>query len=447
MKNTEIKRQLNNIPSSPGAYFFKDAKGKIIYIGKAVNLKVRVKGYFKSSREALGYIKSLMIPEIAKIDFKITENEIDALILESQMIKKYKPKYNVMLKDDKNYFYVVFTGDKFPKVYITHQISKFYFLNSKFYPMGPYTDGTALKATLRYLRKIFPYCTCKNSHNIKCLKAHLGLCFGDCCLKQVNKERMADDKRREYQKNIKSLIAILSGKKKTILARMEKEMKVAGKNEDFEKAAKVRDQIHSLKNIFEHRVFRYSDQINKNKFYTENIKSEFRKLFGKKIERIEFYDISNIQGQLAVGSMIVFDGAKINKDEYRKFKIKTVFSADDSAMIKEVLMRRLSHKEWTMPDLIVVDGGATQLNTAKEALNYYNLSNIKYASLAKNPDRLFLSDNRQIALKSLPEDFKLFLQGLRDEAHRFAISYHKKLRHKKLKEEFKFKQKTIKTAD
>lgn len=435
---------MNNIPALPGVYFFKDAQGRIIYIGKSASLKARVKSYFV--KNALRGIKASMLTEIVNIDYKTTDTEIDALILESQLIKKHRPKYNVLLKDDKNYFYVILTNDIFPKIFISHQPPKFQILNSKFYLLGPYTDGQALKTTLRYLRKIFPYCTCKNNHNNKCLKAHLGLCLGVCCASSTNNPQQTTHNKiaKDYKNNIKSIIEILSGRKKSILKRMEKEMKVAVKKEDFEKAAKIRDRISGLKNVFEHRVFRYFDDAGKDGRNIEKIKNSLREIFGAEINRIEFYDISNIQGQLATASMVVFDGEDLNKSQYRKFKIKTVFGADDPAMMEEVLKRRfkrsvseLEDKEkWPMPDLIIVDGGITQLGAAKMVLNFYGLNNVKVASLAKNPDRLFLSPLKQIALKDLSQDVSRLLQNLRDEAHRFAISYHKRLRSKKLKREF-----------
>lgn len=449
MKNSALK-QLDNIPTLPGVYFFKSDKGQIIYIGKSASLKARVKSYFV--KNALHGIKASMLADIVSVDYKITHTEIDALILESQLIKKHRPRYNVLLKDDKNYFYSVFTDEQFPKILITHQISKFQALGSKLQVLGPYTDGTALKTTLKYLRKIFPYCTCKNDHNNKCLKAHLGLCLGVCCAK--DKSKFNSEYKASYQKNINYLIAVLSGKKTSILKSMEKEMKIAVKNEDFEKAAKIRDQIKGLKNVFEHRVFRYFDENQKQGSNIEKIKDELYQIIGRKIERIEFYDVSNIQGELATASIVVFDGERLNKNHYRKFKIKTILGANDPAMMEEVLRRRLkrlfsnldSKERWPMPDLIIVDGGVTQLGVARKVLNENNLKSISVASLAKNPDRLFVSPIKQIALKDLSDDTRLLLQNLRDEAHRFAIGYHKKLRHKKLKDEFRENLKKEKTA-
>lgn len=435
--NNEIKEQLNSVPSLPGVYFFKNSKEQIIYIGKSANLKVRVKSYFKSSREALGHVKALMIPEIVKIDFKVADSEIDALILESQFIKKYLPKYNVLLKDDKNYFFVVFTEDEFPKIYITHQPDKIA-VSKKI--LGPYTEGQALKITLRYLRKIFPYCTCKSDHKNRCLKAHLGLCLGICCAK--DRSRYDGGLKKTYKKNIDSLIGILSGKRTNILKALEKDMKAASRTEDFEKAAKIRDQINGLKNVFEHKVFRYFEYMKKSGFDAEAIKNELGKTFGTDIQRIEFYDISNIQGELATGSMVVFDGEAMNKNEYRKFKIKSVKGPNDPAMMEEVLQRRFSRasegsKDWQLPDLIVVDGGITQLAAAGKILASAGLSKkIRCASLAKREERLYLSPIKSFLLSELSKNTELFLRQMRDEAHRFAIGYHKKLRQKKLKEEF-----------
>ncbi|KKP98982.1 MAG: Excinuclease ABC C subunit domain protein [Parcubacteria group bacterium GW2011_GWC1_38_17] len=462
---SNLKKQLNKIPVLSGVYLFKDNKRKIIYIGKAINLRVRIKSYF--SQKLYG-LKASMLTEIAKIDYEITDTEIDALILESQLIKKYRPKYNVMLKDDKNYFYVVFTSGEFPKLFITHQPqkveslkfkvkseakiknknlqskNKFQISNFRLQVLGPYTDGQALKTTLRYLRKVFPYCTCKNQHEILCLKSHLGLCVGVCCLKQrrgINAEltRKNSEFKKAYAKNIEIIINILSGKRKNILRKLEKEMKIAAKREDFEKAAFLRNKISALNNVFQHKIIGVKDYDPRNHGGRASIiaaRDEISRIFGIKINRIEFYDVSNISGQLATASMAVFDGERINRSKYRKFKIKTIFGADDPAMMREILTRRLNHKEWGTPELIIVDGGISQFGVAQKVLKN---SKIKGASLAKNPDRLFVSSLKQISLKDLSRDLSLFLRNLRDEAHRFAIAYHRKLRSKKLKSDFYIK--------
>ncbi len=439
-----IKKQLDALPEASGVYLFKDISGKIVYVGKAVNLKARAKSYFV--KNPLSGIKSLMISEIAKIDHQATDTEIDALILESQLIKKHRPKYNVTLKDDKNYFYVAFTDDEFPKLFITHQPSKEKSEKRKVKSgqknivLGPYTDGQALKSTLKYLRKIFPYCTCKSDHKNKCLKTHIGLCVGICCAK--DKSKFSSDDKKTYKKNINSLVAILSGRKTSILKSMGKEMRIATRNEDFEKAAKIRDQANGLSNVFEHRVFRNFEPLRRDAINVVKIKSGLSELFGKEIQRVEFYDVSNIQGELATASMVVFDGQAINKKEYRKFKIKTVLGADDPRMMEEVLMRRFKHsvlsseEKWPMPDLVIVDGGITQLGAAMKVLSVYGLKDVRVASLAKKEERLFLSPINTVLLSGLPSDLGLFIRNLRDEAHRLAIGYHKKLRHKKLKEEF-----------
>ena len=323
------KSKISQLPKTAGIYAFKKNKA-ILYIGKAKNLRERVKNQadLLNSAKQVGYIK--------------TDSENTALILEAKLIKKYQPKHNVAWRDDKNYFYVGITKEEFPRVFITHQIKKSKIQNpkSKIYYVGPFVDGRALKQALKELRKYSPFRTCKTLPKKPCLWFHLGRCPAPCLL--------------------------LS-------------------------------------------------------------------------QRIEAYDVSNIQGQLATGSMVTFIKGKPDKNLYRRFKIKNLQQGpaggpNDTAMIKEVLQRRLRHAEWGLPDLILIDGGIAQLNAALKVKNQNSkVKNIKVMSLAKKENKLYIEgQNRPVLLKNLPREiFNLILQ-LRDEAHRFARSYHLKLRKKAL---------------
>ncbi len=452
------KIKISKLPKSIGVYCFKNEKG-ILYIGKSVNIKERVRNHFKQP----GYKNHLFVDKVKKVGYIETNSEVEALILEANLIKKYQPKYNIIWRDNKNHFFVGITKEEFPRIFLTHQIkikkqkpnpawqSK---NKNKIKPqqsskiksifIGPFVDGSALKQTLKILRKIFPYRSCKEIPNRPCLWYHLNLCPGPCLLKiHKNSSHHNDEisvKTREKikkicQKNTKNLIKILKRGGNPVLKELKKEMKKASKNQEFEMAAKIRDQIKSLEKILTHgKIFKNltlsqnspvqykkSEQYLKNLLKTKN-----------KITRIEAYDVSNIQGQKAVASMVVFINELPDKSFYRKFKIKTEGKPNDIAMIKEALSRRLKHLEWGWPDLILVDGGKAQLNAALSVINQYKPIQsplINVVSLAKRKNELYVENlEKPILLKKLPREvFNLILQ-LRDEAHRFAISYHRKLR-------------------
>jgi len=309
-------------------------------------------------------------------------------------------------------------------------------------------DGSALKQTLKVLRKVFPYRSCNKIPSRPCLWYQLNRCPAPCLLKsKVAKEINLEEKlKKECQKNAKNLVKILQGKKIQVLKSSKKEMKKAAIVQDFEKATKIRDQIWALERIISHaKIFDWlespTSRIKRslNSRVWGKTEKELEKILKtrKKIKRIEAYDVSNIQGQLATGAMVTFIKGVPEKNFYRRFKIKVEGKPDDIAMIKEVLERRLKHSEWGLPDLILVDGGIAQLNAAKLAINNYQLI-IPIVALAKKKNELFiLSRKKPILLKRVPasagarEIFNLILQ-LRDEAHRFAITYHKKLRVKDL---------------
>lgn len=384
-----------------------------------------------------------MVSESSKIDFIETESEIEALILESQYIKKYKPEFNIVLRDDKQYLYVGFTKEKFPKISLTHQIqnSKFKILNSVF--IGPFTDAGALKTTLRLLRKIFPYCTCKQLHHNYCLNYHIGKCIGICCLKLKSnpptggekvKIEIQNSKLKEYQSNIKTIKNILSGKKESVAKQFEKEMKNFASKHEYEKALELQAKIEKLKHVFQN-----AQIINKNQaFMIYHKDSRPFELLQKVLNlpylpnRIEAYDVANIQGKYATGAMVVFNDEKPDKNQYRKFKIYTKQTPDDTAMLKEILIRRFNHPGWPYPDLIIVDGGIAQFNMAKKVSK-----NIPVIALTKNEKhigyKIVTDQQKEIKLAKLPASLKNIILEINSEAHRFAIYYHRKLHRKSLK--------------
>lgn len=421
-----LTRKQIKIPTNPGVYFFKDAKGGILYIGKAANLKSRIRSYFDSRPKDPRITK--MLASASRVDFQETDSEIEALILESQLIKKHQPLFNIMLRDDKQYFYVIFTGETFPKIFITHQPKGLPF--EALAKEGPFTDGTALKITLKMLRRIFPYCTCKQKHNNYCLNYHLGNCPGFCCLKRETTVGQVV----AYKKNVAAIKEILSGKKKSLIKRFEKEMNTLAKKGNLEKAIEFRDKIEKLKRIFENaRIITERRDFDISKYQSDDrgVLEELKRKLGLKNipHRIEGYDISNIQGKFATGAMVVFTDGQPDKNEYRKFKIHSI--GGDTQMLAEILHRRFNHPEWRFPDLILIDGGKGQLNAAVSALKKSN-QKIPVVALTKNlrhrGDHIFISTKKSaVPLKNLPVPVRNLILQIDAEAHRFAIGYYRRL--------------------
>lgn len=424
------------ITTKPGIYIFHQGN-KVLYVGKAVNLKKRLASYFRKNIN--GKIRQLL-QEAKSLDWIETASEIEAFLQEAELIKKYRPKYNIVLRDDKNYFYAGITKEKFPRIFITHQITKMQSVKRKTQSdntgpkidyVGPFTSGTALKIVLKLLRRIFPYCTCKKSHRRPCLSSQIGRCFGYCCIENV-KLKTQSAKQTEYVGNIKSAVAVLSGRKKKLIFQLKKEMKAVAKNQEFEKAAKLRDQISGLENIFSHRPFLAGDLKRSHRDHWSKIKKDLKIILDTEndILRIEGYDISNISGQEATGSMVVFIDGKSIKSEYRKFRIKTIKQISDVDMLKEVIGRRLRHQEWPYPDLLLVDGGKAQLNAVLKELRIMNDKlQIRVVALAKREEELYMENKRlPIKLSSLSQNTAFFFQRVRNEAHLFARRYHHKLR-------------------
>ncbi|MBI2465759.1 MAG: UvrB/UvrC motif-containing protein, partial [Candidatus Sungbacteria bacterium] len=363
----------------------------------------------------------------------------EALIKESELIKKLKPKFNVLMRDSKNYLFVGFTHDEFPKIILTHQPSELKTKNLKLKTIvGPFTDSDAVRKTLHLLREIFPYCTCRQKHSVKCLNAHMGRCLTYCCLKKSTQLQLQPESDRflavvdQHRNNIKAIKAILSGRNQILLKELRKEIKQTIKLQNFEKAQTIKNKINNLESVLNHaRVL-----TDKQEFYPAIFKDDEPnfKLLGLEPnpKRIETYDVSNLHGQKAVGSMVVFELQKnglyqANKNEYRQFKIKTVAGINDPAMMAEIVKRRLNNN-WLLPQLIIVDGGRTQLNTVLKTLGSRK---IRIISLAKKLEEIYLPELAEPVLaQKFGQSLKHLFQAIRDEAHRFALNYHRKLRHR-----------------
>ncbi|MBF0522119.1 MAG: excinuclease ABC subunit UvrC [Candidatus Omnitrophica bacterium] len=406
-----LSEKIKALPLTSGVYLMKDAAGKIIYVGKAVSLRKRVGSYFRSSGHE--HIKTdQLVREIADIDILETASEAEALILEASLVKQYNPKYNIDLKDDKSYPYIVITDDEFPRVSIARPRHR----QPGYLYYGPYVDAKLIREALVIIRKIFPFCTCKTFPTSECLNYHLGLCEAPCVGKVC---------RENYSRNIHNIRLILEGKKDELYRDLKRAMEDCAQNKDYEQAAKTRDQLRAIGAL-------YSGTKDAN-YFKEVEQLERALSLPRPPERIEAFDISTIYGQQSVGSMVSFLNGRPDKNNYRRFRIKTVTGIDDFQMIAEVVRRRytrLKKEGAAFPDLVLIDGGKGQLSSAVEELKKLKVD-IPIASLAKREEEIFLPGKRDsIKLPAQSLALKL-VQRVRDEAHRFAITYHRKLRAKK----------------
>ncbi len=422
---------IKTIPSKPGVYIYKNKQKKIIYIGKAINLKKRVSQYFLNDH-ALGYKTKRLVSEIDDISYKTVNSEIEALVLESSLIKQYRPKFNSQLKDDKSYLYISISKDKYHIIRPAYKstLGK----NDLFY--GPFPDSHSVKSLLKTIRHIFPYYSKKHIDK-KCLFCHLGICPGP------------NPNLKEYKLTISKIKKILAGNFNKLIKDLSNEMKLASKSENFELAKIRRDQINSLNYIISgwknlNNLYKDVQLVeDKNQKAIDELKLILNSFFPNlsKINRIEAYDISNSGSKYFVGSMTVYQGQKIDNSQYRQFKINTKITPDDQYMIKEVVYRRLKHPEWDYPDLIVVDGGKPQVGAATEAIKMSNqlpLLSLREGDkrwvlpvigLAKKYETIVIKTKNDWQEINLPKNSPslLLLQQLRDEAHRFANRYRKKI--------------------
>jgi excinuclease ABC subunit C len=433
-----LSKKLAQLPNSPGVYFHKDKQGRIIYIGKAAVLKNRVKQYFQKSR-SMDTKTTALVAEIADIDWIVVETEIDALFLEAELIRRYLPRYNILLRDDKSLTYIrINYKDDHPTVTLTRRP-----LDDNAQYFGPYTSALTLKRSLKYLRRIFPYST----HNgvipkRVCLQYHLGLCPG----LEENKTSLS-----EYRTNLRQLMRYLKGERTALMKGIESSMKAAANKKDYESAAKYRNQLLALRSLSNRIIFSDKENLEMSKDLGLAGISDILGLQSIP-RRIEGYDISHMQGSHNVASMVVFINGIPDKVSYRKFKMRLPGN-NDFGHIEEAITRRLSEKnqkKWPIPDLILIDGGKGQLRAAIKSRDKLD-SKIPIIGLAKREEEIIvdnsksnLSINRDLLKSSraiisdqadftsviLPADSPIIklLQRIRDESHRFAVSYHSVLK-------------------
>jgi len=551
MFSVRIKKRLEGLPPDPGVYLMKEASGDYIYIGKAKSLSDRVRSYFQEGAGLTPRIRS-MIGNVDDIEFIVTGSELEALILENNLIKKHKPRYNVILRDDKNYpFLRLPVKDDFPRLEVVRRVAR----DSALY-FGPYVPANALRETLRVIRRVFPLATCKIKIDGKapapCMQFQIKRCMAPCTGNQT---------KEEYHGIVRQVKMFLEGKDRELINSMKAEMEAASDRLDFEGAERIRDKIFKIEKVLERqritsttledqdvmafsRDGEYCDVqvmfirggmlIGRKDFFLEGVGdatdqeilySIFQQLYsneiiipgeilipvdiqereivegwlseqkGKRVRiltpergkdagliklakenaeialkeklreradgmeilaelklvlglkrfphRIEAFDISNTMGSEAVGSLVVWEDNRIKKSAFRKFRIKTVYGADDFAMMGEVITRRFSkldageetkNKGWEAPDLVIIDGGKGQLSSALGVLKRIGLDDIDIIALAKakgeKEDRVFLPGEEEARMLDQRSAVTHLLQRIRDESHRFAIDYHKNLRGK-----------------
>jgi excinuclease ABC subunit C len=437
-----LEKKLAELPKVPGVYFHKDKAGDIIYVGKAAVLRNRVRQYFQTSRNRDPKTEAL-IGEIADIDWMCVDSEIEALFLEAELIRRYMPRYNILLRDDKAMSYIRIDYDSdYPTVSTTRRP-----LDDGARYFGPYFSTLAVRQSLKLLRKIFPFAQRRMIGQKRAsLHYHLGLDPG------LEEGKTSLD---EYRANLRKLMAIIQGRRKTILKELERDMKRAAKQQDFERAAKLRNQLMWLRGLDKQVIFSDKEFLDISK---DHALSELVNLLSLPSYpfRIEGYDISHQQGTDVVASMVVFTNGVSNKSEYRKFKTK-INHNDDFYNMNETLKRRLSErnrKAWGLPSLLLIDGGKGQLDAALRARDESGCQQIPAIGLAKREEQIVISKQRsnvtlnKLSLQELggfateSDDFILInlphstnlvklLQRIRDESHRFAVSYHSVLKAKR----------------
>lgn len=429
----DFKKRIKSLPESPGVYLMKDSSSGIIYAGKAKNLRKRVSSYFRSSA---GFpIKTVaLVSSIREIEYITTGTEKEALILENQLIKKFHPKYNILMRDDKTYPHLrLDVGSDFPRLEVVRKRGADREGRGKARYFGPYPDVKALKKTLKLIGGIFPLVRCgerafrsmaKSGNPERCLDYQMGRCLAPCA---------GNISRKEYGRFVRDIILFLSGEKEQLLKKLEREMKRCSKKLDFERAGRLRDRVKAINSITQKVSMRRTSLEKLSLIKKENELVELKKALGLKRlpARIECFDISNISGKEAVGSMAFFRDARPEKSGYRKFRIKTVHSIDDVKMMKEIVRRRYTRviKEGLpAPDLIIVDGGRGHVNGAAAVLDELNLKRVPIIGLAKAEELIYIPGKPKPVCLDRSSAALYLLERIRDEAHRFALNYHRKLR-------------------
>ncbi|MDH7476590.1 MAG: GIY-YIG nuclease family protein [Microgenomates group bacterium] len=424
------KNLINKLPSTTGIYFFVKGK-KILYIGKSINIKARVFSHFENTK--LDYKEKNLIDNSDKIAYLTVDSEFKSLLLESVLIKKYQPKYNVIWKDGKSFLYIKITiKEIYPKILLVRKEND----NQSLY-FGPFSSTKIVQEIIREIRKIIPFCTQKKISRVACFYSKIGLC-SPCpnYINQIKDPFLKEKKLKDYRHNINQVVKLLNGNFEKVLKEYYSILKKLIQKENFEKAIEIREKIYKLEKLY-HGHFYSSDNFLSEKGSQEkglkNLKELLKNYFPnlKELKRIEAYDVSNLYLKEGTASMVVLTNGLTDKSSYRRFKIKNPHSKSDLEMLEEVFFRRFK-QSWPKPNLIVVDGGILQVKLLKKILKKLKIE-IPYIGIAKNPDRIIVGDQllKTVKLSLNNPSFNL-IRLLRDESHRFARKYHLYLRQKKL---------------
>lgn len=427
-----LQETLNHLPHAPGVYIYRDLSGTIIYIGKAKDLKKRVSQYFQRD-DAVGPKTQLLVSQITAIQIIKTVSELDALLLEAKLIHDNAPKYNVVLKDDKSPLYMLLTlSEPLPHVRSVRRSDLPKKIKKADALFGPFQSAGVVRSLLRRLRHTIPYCIQNKRTGKPCFYSHIGLC-NPCpsLIEKMPESAVRKDLAHRYRTNIFRLKDILSGKSNTVRKELEKEMKVAAREKRFEEAAVLRNHIENLYGMlakkYDPMLYVSSDAAVED-IYTNELAALGEVLGITSPDRIECFDISNTGGRYATGSMVVLTAGHKDTGQYKRFRIRRENTPNDFAMMAEVITRRFTHSEWPKPDLIVIDGGKGQIQAVKE-----KVPGIPVIGLAKRFEEIIIPkpDNKWKVLRlDLTSPALHVLERVRDEAHRFAISYHRLLRKK-----------------
>ncbi len=446
----DIIAKIKNAPKDPGVYIFYTDKTPI-YVGKAANLRARLKSYLKIT----DYKTEALQKESTSLEHIILRSDIEALIEESRLIKELKPRYNVLQRDDKSYSYVYFTKDKFPKILVGHQKPKPYTLvASRYSRIGPFTDSGSLRTALNTIRRYFPYCTCLQGHFRECLNGQIGKCLGFCCMKNPEKVDL-----KAYQKNIRSIKAILRGQSQKLLKTLENDTERFALEKIFEHQPYLNlrnEPERSSRNPAAGGLGGFSKIQERSDTKTPPSRGQgnfsLEKISGlrESVRRVECFDNSHLTGKEAVGALTAL--VKINgiwqsdKNSYRKFKIKSADTQDDPRMMAEVVERRLRHPEWLYPDLMIIDGGITQYRSAKSVFEklrneFPEIQKINLISMAK-PQKLVyglahkataegLAENDlPTSIEKLDKELRQVIEHAIYQTHHFVIRYHRSVRNR-----------------
>lgn len=415
--NEALKQKLTKLPAAPGVYFHKNSEGEIIYVGKAAVLKNRVRQYFQKSKKDVK--TAALVAEIADTDWITVDTEMDALFLESEMIKRYMPKWNILLRDDKAVSYVrIDMNNEVPYVSFTRNP-----IDDKATYIGPFYGKSAVEKAVRMMRRIFPYYT-KPYSGRKTLDTDLGLTPGI----EIGKITAKD-----YKRNLRKLIRYLEGDRKKLVKDLEKTMRDEAAKGNYELAAEARDQLFGLRELKRKIVFSDKEFLD---ISSDQALRQLQNLLGleRPPRRIEGYDISHQSGKDVVGSMVAFINGTAARSEYRKFKIRTSTN-DDLKSMQEVITRRLKHKEWEYPDLIILDGGVTQVNAVLPLVEPYKIPVIgrdKSGDHSKSAGVKIIIPGREPVQLPSGSHIARLIARVDEESHRFAITYHTLLKRKSM---------------